>query len=362
MNSAKKWLVISSLVFTAVLIGCKKEDPKSEENNNNTITGTYDQGVFVICEGPFGSGTGTVSFYNRSTQAVSNDIFQTVNSIPLGNIVQSMNIHNGKGYIVVNNSGKVEVVNASDFKSSASITGLDKPRYFLGIDNSKGYVTQWGATGADGSVKVINLSSNTVSSTINTGKGAENMVKVNSSVYVTCKGGYDNDSIVTVINTGTDAVSATINVGPNPSGIQVDANGKVWVLCGGEWNSTFTALLKTGRLVRINPSTNTIEQTFTFASATSSPSNLTINAAKNKLYYTYSGSVYAQDISAPSLSNTGFIGRSFYGLGVDPSNDYIFGSDAGNFTSNGYVIRFNASGAKVDSFKVGIIPGNFYFK
>lgn len=360
MKTTKQWLALS-IALTFTVAGCKKDDPQPPANN--TTPGAYESsGVFITNEGPFGSGTGTVSFYNRSTGAVSNDIFQTANSIPLGNIVQSMSIYNGKGYIVVNNASKMEVVSASDFKSSASITGLNQPRYFLGIDNSKGYVTEWGSTGTNGAVRVINLTNNTISSTISTGSGAENMVKVNSSVYVACKGGYSNDSVVTVINSSTDVVITNINVGPNPSGIQVDANGKIWALCGGQWNTGFTALDKTGKLVRINPSTNTVEQTFTFTSTTSSPSNLAINGAKNKLYYTYQGNIYTHDISASSLNSTGFISRSFYGIGVDPTNDYVYGADAGNFSSNGYVIRFNTAGAKVDSFQVGIIPGGFFFK
>lgn len=359
-KTTKQWLALS-VALTFTVAGCKKEDPQPPANN--ITPGAYESsGVFITNEGPFGSGTGTVSFYNRNTGAVSNDIFQTANGVPLGNIVQSMSIYNGKGYIVVNNAGKMEVVNAGDFKSSASITGLNQPRYFLGIDNSKGYITEWGSTGTSGAVRVINLTNNTISSTISTGAGAESMVKVNNSVYVTCKGGYGNDSVLTVINSGTDAVITNIPVGPNPAGIQVDANGMIWVLCGGQWNTSFTALDKTGKLVRINPSTNTVEQAFTFSSTTSSPSNLTINAAKNKLYYTYNGAVYSHDISATSLSSAAFINRNFYGMGVDPSNDYLFGADAGNFTSNGYVIRFNTAGAKVDSFQVGIIPGGFFFK
>ena len=360
MKTTKQWLALS-IALTITVAGCKKDEPKPG-TTTTTTPGVYETGVFVTCEGPFGSGTGTVSFYNRSTGVVSNDIFQTVNSYPLGNIVQSMSIYNGKGYIVVNNASKVEVVNASDFKSSASIVGLNKPRYFLGIDNTKGYVTDWGATGTDGAVRVINLSTNTISSTISVGKGAENMVKINNYVYVTCKGGYGNDSVVTVINSSTDVVSSTINVGPNPSSIQLDANGKLWVLCGGQWNTAYTALDKTGKLVRINPSTNTVEQTFVFSSTTSSPSDLIINVAKNNLYYTYNGSVYAHDILASSLNNSELIKRNFYGLGVDPTNDYIFGADAGNFSSNGWILRYNNTGAKVDSFQVGIIPGSFFFK
>lgn len=358
MNQTKKWLALSSIAFIVLINGCKKADP----TNASSSSGVYGSGIFVTCEGVFGSGTGTVSFYNRSSGVVNNDIFQTANSLPLGNVVQSMSIYNGKGYVVVNNGAKVEVVNAANFKSSATITGVSQPRYFFGIDNNKAYVSEWGSTGLNGAVRVINLSTNTVSSTINTGKGAEKMVKSGNYVYVTCKGGFDNDSVVTVINSTTDVVSTSINVGPNPDGIQIDANGKIWVLCGGRWNSSFTALAQTGKLVRINPSNNTVEQTFAFSSTSSTPSNLSINSAKNKLYYTYDGSVYTHDISATGLSSAAFINRSFYGMGIDPVNDFLYGADAGNFSSNGYVIRFNTLGSKVDSFQVGVIPSGFFFK
>ena len=357
MKKPNQWL-IAGIALISVMQGCKKDDPKLVAA---TAGGAYDSGVFVACEGPFGSGTGTVSFYNRTTGAVSNDIFQSANTFPLGNVVQSVNIYNGKGYVVVNNAGKIEVVTANDFKSVGSITGLNSPRYFLGITSAKGYVSEWGTTG--GTVRVINLSNNSISSTINVGNGAENMVMVNNNVYVACSGGFVNDSIVTVINSTTDAVVTTINVGPNPGDIKVDANGKIWVLCGGQWNGSFTSLDKTGKLVRINPSNNTVEQTFTFSSTLSMPSNLAINSAKNKLFYTYQGKIYNHDITALNLSSMGLVDRSFYGLGFDPVNDYLYAADAGNFSSNGKVVRYNGStGSKVDSFAVGIIPGDFFFR
>lgn len=357
MKKMNQWLVLG-MALTLVMQSCKKDDPQP---TTITAAGAYESGVFVACQGPFSTGSGTVSFYNRSTGAVSNDIFQSANTFPLGNIVQSVNIYNGKGYAVVNNAGKIEVVTANDFKSVGTITGLNSPRYFLGITSAKAYVSEWGTT--VGAVRVIDLSNNSISSTINVGNGAENMVMVNSNVFITNSGGFGNDSTVTVINSTTDAVVTTINVGPNPGSIKVDANGKIWVLCGGQWNSGFSTLEKTGKLVRINPSNYSIEQTFTFSSTSSMPSSLAINSAKNKLFYSYEGKVYEQDITAANLSTTGFIDRSFYGLGVDPSNDYLYAADAGNFSSNGKVIRYNSStGSKVDSFAVGIIPGDFFFR
>jgi DNA-binding beta-propeller fold protein YncE len=348
MKKSNQWIATGLLSFTLISNGCKKDNP-TPESTAPAAAAAYETGVFISNEGPYGSGTGTVSFYNRSTGAVTNDIFQKANGVPLGNIVQSVNIYNGKGYVMVNNAGKIEVVNAPDFKSMATIAGLTQPRYFLGINSTKGYVTEWGTGGLSGSVKVIDLSLNKVLKTIATGKGAENMINLNGLVYVTCKGGYGKDSVITVINTNSDAILATIMVGVGPGGIVADANGKIWVLCS-------------KKLVRINPTTQTVEAEFVFTSIKETPSNLTINAAKNTLYYCYDGKVYPHDISAATLSSTPLINKSFYGMSVDPTNDYLFCADAGNFSSDGYVFRYKSTGAKVDSFKVGMIPGGFFFK
>ena len=340
--------------------GCSKS--ASGNANAQPNNGNYASGVFTINQGNFGSGSGTISYYNRSTKAVTTDLFQTINGRPLGNVAQSMQNFNGKDYIVVNNDGKVEVVNASTFASTGTITGFAQPRYFIGIPNTtKGYVSQWGANGLTGSVAVVNLSTNAIQTTIPTGKGAEGLALVGNQLYVANSGGDGNDSTVTVINTNNNAVVASILVGPNPQGIQQDVNGKLWVLCQGMYNANYTQIIEPGRLVRINPTNNTVELSLAFSTA-GMPANLVINSSLNTLYYNFNGAVYSQNVSATTLSATAMINASLNGLGIDPTNNYIYGANAGNFSSNGWVIRYTPAGAKVDSFQVGIIPGNFCFE
>ncbi len=354
----KQVFYLSTFALALTFGSCKKNDPVPVVTP--PAAAGYDNGVFIINQGMFTGGTGTVSFYSRSSSSVSNDIFMAKNNYPLGNIAQSMEIYNNTGYIVVNNAGKVETVDGSTFASKGAITGLTSPRYFLGINNTTGYVSQWGSTG--GSIKVIDLNSKTVTATIPTGNGAEEMVKAGNFVYAACCGGFGNDSVVTVINSATNTVLTNINAGPNPQCIKVDANGKIWVLCIGQWDQTFTTLVKPGRLVRIDASTNTIDFSLPFSSTTSQPMSLVTNTAKTILYYTYNGKVYSQACASTSLSASAVINRNFYGLGIDPANDYLYGADAGNYTSSGKVLRYTASGAAVDSFAVGIIPGYFCFK
>jgi hypothetical protein len=363
MKTTTKRLMLLSMTLLS-LNACKKDEPAVVTNPPaNTSTGTsgpYDTGIFITNEGQFPSGAGSVSFYNRTTKVVTNDIFQLVNKYPLGNVVQSYTVYNGKGYIVVNNANKMEIVSSGDFKSIGSITGLLQPRYFMPISAGKAYVSEWGDGGIKGAVRIINLANNSISGTIPTGLGAENMVKVNDLVYIACNGGNSNDSIVTIINSVKDSVVKKLIVGANPSSIQVDANGKIWVLCKGQYSATY-AFVKPGSLVRINPNTNTIEQSFVFA-LTTSPGNLSLNAAKTKLIYTYTGGVFVQDIAAATLNASALIKKGFYSLGVDPLTDAIYGADPKDYTNNGYVFRYTNAGAYMDSINVGVTPGGFFFK
>ncbi len=354
---SKNSLLIALFSTLIILSACKKPA------EDTTPAGNYNSGIFIVNEGPYGSGTGTISHFNKNDNVVTNDIFQKANDFPLGNIVQSITIFDDKAYVVVNQADKIEVVQTSNFKSKGTITGLVQPRYIIQVSATKAYASIWGTSGLDGAIKIIDLTTNTVSSTITTGrKGMERMLKKDDLIYTTCKGGWANDSVVNLINSTTDLVESNIEVGPNPDGMVEDADGNIWVLCIGKFKSDYSALEQSGRLVQINTTTNTVDKTFTFSSTSAQPTGLTIDQNKTKLVYVYDGKVYTQDITATSLQNTVIINKSFYNLGVDPNSNIIYAADAGNFSSAGKVERYNINGTKMNELNVGIVPGNFFFK
>lgn len=357
-----KFTTIKTLLIGAIAISTFTSCTKKKDDTV-TPAGAYSSGVFITNEGNFGEGNGSVSFFNKNSGEITNDIYGSANSgAKLGDVVQSVNVINSNAYVVTNGSNKIQVVNAANFSHITTITDVIQPRYIVPVSDQKAYVSQWGTSGMNGAVKVLNLSTNTFTKTISTGKGAEKMLKHGDYIYVTCSGGYSDDETVSVINTTTDAISTSITVGSNPSGIVEDANGKIWVLCAGKYKSDYSGLEVPGKLVRINPATNTVEASFDFASMSSQPSNLKINNAKTKLYYTYSGKVCTQDITASVLSTTSFLNRSFYGMGIDPTNDMVYGAVAGDFKSPGRLVRFNNTGSPVDSVNAGIGTSGFFFK
>lgn len=349
-------LVLFAGIGLLLTQSCKKDiivDPPAVEH-------AYDHGVFITSEGQYPSGAGTVSFYNRVTGQVQKDIFKDVNGVPLGNIVQSMQIFDTLAYIVVNNGGKVEVASAGTFKSKGTISGLTSPRYFLGISGSKAYVSDWA-----NNVAVVNTATKEVIGTIPTGTGPEQMVRTGNDVYIINGGGWGIDSTVTVINTTTDMATHTIRVGKRPTGIVTDGNGYVWVMCSGRgFNGYPAAGDSEGHLMRINPSTYNIDKEIIFPGTDLHPEHLIVNTNKTKLYFLYSGGIYQMNIEAHIFEYSVLVeSGNFYNLGFDPVDNVIFATDALDFQQNGLTFRFNSeSGAIINSFGVGVGPGNFFFR
>ncbi len=358
----KKITLNASLIIATLLAACTP---------NNTSTPTkYENGIFTINEGPFQNGTGTMSFYNEKDQTTQNDVFQTENNRPIGNIAQSIAFHEGKGYIVVNNAQKIEIVDAKTFKSTGVINGLNQPRYFVGVASNKAYVSQWGADGSSGNIAVVNLSNNTIIKNIATGKGSEQMLAagaVNKLIYVCNSGGFANDTTLTVINPTTDQIVKQIKVGDNPNSIAIDKNGKIWVLCGGKNNFMNPSLSTAGQLIKIDPNTNTVEKIITFSSNQNHPNELTLSPNGLTLYYLdnfYGGKLFAQNTDANTLNTTPLINnKTFFTIGTHNRNgqDLIYAA-GGTFAANGKAYRYKTDGTLVDSFAVGIIPTQFYFR
>ncbi|MEM1135471.1 MAG: DUF5074 domain-containing protein [Bacteroidota bacterium] len=348
-------------LLATFFISCDDDEP----NVNPVVLDKYENGFFIANEGPFKEGTGTVSFFNYETNSTENNVFQSANSgIPLGNILQSIAVHEKEVFMVVNNARKIEVADVASFERTNTITGLAQPRYFQGITTDKAYVSQWG-NGSSGNIAVVDLNTFTVTDSIVTGIGPERMLLNDDELYVTCSGGFTTDSTVAVINTVTDEVITNIKVGAEPSGIVEDKEGNIWVLCTGKFNADFSALDISGSLVKIDPNSNSVVLDLNFDNLSFKPSNLIIDEDRENLFYVFNGGVYRMPINSTALVDMPLfsVSSSFYGLGYDPESDYLIGSDAGDFVSSGNIIRYNPeTGVTIDDFSVGVIPnGGFYF-
>ncbi|OON68112.1 YncE family protein [Hymenobacter sp. CRA2] len=351
---------VFGLALSGLLFSCepkKKEDPQPQQPEPQAIR--HDS-VYVVNEGQFGTPNGSVSLYIKSTKASEKDPFLRVNSRTLGDVVQSMSVVGNKGYVVVNNGNKVEVVNLPDFRSAGVVTGLALPRY-LAADNNKGFVTEWVAYGQTGRVSIVDLRTNAVTTTVPVGKLPEQPLLLNGKLYVP----NSDENTLTVINTTSNQVETTLSIADGPNSLAKDAAGNIWVLCSGltRYNPVppYNVLSSTpGKLVRLNPAaptTGRLELPFASGGAT----NLQVSPDGQQLYYRYEGAVYRMSAAATALPTTALIRRRLNGIGVDPTDGTLYGG-VGNYTTDGRTVRYNTSGAPVDSFSVGIGPSGFSFR
>ncbi len=347
----KKHLVLA-LSLLVMSFSCSNDD----DNNQAEPQGAYEDGILVTNEGNFGQGNGSVSFVSNDFSYAENNLFSTVNGIPLGDTVQSIGFLDDLAYIIVNNSQKIEVVNRYTFKSVATIdSGLMNPR-FITFVSGKGYVTNWGdgSNPSDDFVAVINLETNTVSSTIPVEEGPEKILSNGTTIYVAHQGGYSQNNVVSVINPTSSAVT-TITVGDVPNSMVFDKQGTLYVLSGGipDWKENETA----GKLSVINTTTNTVSSTIDFGEG-QHPTNL---AYGESLYYYMKNEVYKVAIGSTTLPTTSEIKSVNFNY-MTVHNGILYGVDAGDYVSNGTLKSYDlTSNTEKHSKKVGLIPGGIYF-
>ena len=331
----------------ALLAGaCMEYGPQSEEAFSRS-----GRGVFITCEGNFMWDNASLSYYDPETREVENDIFLRANGMKLGDVAQSMTLHDGKGYVVVNNSGVIYVIDPATFRITGLIEEVVSPRYIHFVDEQTAYVTDL----YDPRISVVDTRTNRIRSRIdmNGHRSTEQMVQVGNRLFVNC---WSYDNKILVVDTQTERLVDSLTVGWQPNSLLLDGNGKLWTATDGRDGEA-------PALWRIDPATREIERRFELPADTP-PSKLTLDERNNRIYF-IARDVWRIEADAESLPATPFLpyaGTLYYGLGVDPDTAELYVADAIDYVQHAAVYRFSPDGQAVDTLLVGIIPGSFCFK
>lgn len=335
------------IIFSLILFSCVKDKP--QDNIQPQVQLTSSKKVYIVNEGIFNSGNASVTLYDTGNDAVVENFYQTQNNSNVGDVAQSLSKINGKFYLVVNNSGKIIVLD-EQFKKTTQITNLSSPRYILPVTNQKAYVSDYSGN----AISIVDLNTNTKISTIPCPGFTEEMVLIYNKAFVTnVKRNY-----VYTINTINDTKTDSINVGPGAGSIVIDKNDKIWVLGSGDGQNNVAA-----KLSKIDPVTSQVEVAYTFG-ANDSPFHLCLNKTKDTLYF-IKGGIYRMAITDAGLPPNAFIAKgtkNFYGIGINPNNHTIYTSDALDYISNSNIYVYDAAGNEKKHFKAGLIANGFYFE
>ena len=337
--------------LTLLITSCDKEESSGE----------YADGVFITNEGGYGNNNGSVSFYSYSADSVYNNIFYTVNNRTLGDVVQSVTVHNNKAYVVVNNSNKVEIADKNTFQEVGTISEVSLPRYLIAQGNT-GYLSCWG----DNSVKVIDLETNTVTQSVTVASGPEKMCIADNKLYVVNTGGYSVDSVVSVIDLASLEVVENITVKYAPQDIVVDKDNKIWVLCFGKVvYDPYPTIIEEypSKIYEIDPETDAVVLEGELFQD-QHPTQLEVSN-NGTLYlgggYTFAG-IYRLEIEGGSGTLTSIITDYVYGLNIDPGTNILYTLQAPTYTDPGILKRFELDGTLLGTYECGIGPNSASFK
>ncbi|MFP4556193.1 MAG: YncE family protein [Bacteroidales bacterium] len=321
------------------------------------------RGVFIVNEGNYLYGNASLSYYDFESKEVINNIYAQSNGVPLGDVAYSMAIYKGKGYIVVNNSGCIHIVDANTLQHIGTIENLPSPRHIHFLSDDVALVSDLYARG----ITIVNPIKMEVVGKIETGSQSlpfnqhptEDLIRVEDKIFTNC---WSYDNKVLVISSESLAVIDSIEVGIQPLSMAKDKNNNIWVMNdGGYPGNPFGQ--ENPSLMRINSATNEVELRLNFDSANSLVGQIDINPAGDSLYF-INKNIYRMHVDDSELPTEPFIlseNKNFRAIAINPVNNDMFISDTKDYMSEGTTYRFNLSGHIIDTIDVGIIPGSFCF-
>jgi hypothetical protein len=351
----RNFLKISLLALSSVALfftSCEKSEDTPDINANNL------KGMFVVCEGDYGKANGDITFYNGDSKKTVKALYNSVNEVVPGDVVQSFAIVDTLGFIVVNNSQKVTVVNMKNFKVIKSIGGFSYPRNIVRVNSNTVYVSNGNGT-ANNYIYSISVSSLKKSDSLEVSTGPEKLIVANSKVYAAIAGGWNNDGKnVIEIDPSTFKITNTFEVASVPVDITADKDNNIWAFCKGvaDYSNYPAVTYANSGISKINVSSKSVT---TFPLSTMSASginNISVSKDGSTIYYLNDG-LYAMSITATALPTTKLVNKTFYGMEVDPKTGNIICLDDANSMAIGY----NANGEKQFSFETAPFPGSVVF-
>ena len=341
--------VLIYIVLIAVTYSCTKDGSPVYE----ALDSTQNNGeVYVLNEGAFGQSNATIDQYDPVAKVVERGVYKTKNGNSPGDVVLSMTASERNFFVVVNNSGTVQVCDL-DMNRMETISGFRSPRYLQIINSDMAYVSNFLLSSGINEIDVVDINEQSIVSKIEVQGWCEQMTMLDNFVYV-LNPGMDK---VLKIDVTTHTIVEETTIGKQPLSMQWDKHNNLWVLCTGGFGDELAQLSK------LDPNSMQVLKTLAFNSLDDFPTWLSVNANGDSLYYLNDG-VFALSIEENKLPDEPFIANNMtymYAMSIDASTNTIYISDGKDFQQAGEIYHFTINGELINLFDGGIGPGNFYF-
>ena len=342
---------LRALALLFVLFSC-------EDSGNEKPLGAYETGVLILNEGAFGANDGEVFHVDPETGELKRNVFETENGRPFAGLLEDVVLVDERLYLVAN-TGKVEIVNSFDFKSSGAVVGdLDQPRS-LDIAEGKLFISDYGPYEADFSTPnsyiaiVAGLDGGSIKKKIQVSNKPEDLFAKGNFVWVAGS----EESKVEVIDARTESVVKTLEVKGQPTQF-FEKDGDLWLYSYDSEKVYFQSF-------RLDNFTLKNLKEFGLPSATS---RMAIGSDNRIYILTSSGwPDYRDAVAIVNFNDNSFVadwnkGSGFYGIGFDSERNELYVANSKGFQGNGEVVIYSEEGFELRKIEAGRGPSGFMFR
>lgn len=352
----KKSLFLLALLMSGVFMACTSDDETNNESGKTVVT----EGIYVMCEGNWGSNTAAIDYLDIATLEYTQNIFAKNNPqvvMGLGDTSTDMQINGNQLWVVVNNSNKVEVLSAETCKRIAKLD-IANCRYVTFYGNYA-YVSSYVGPVAEDNVQLgtiykIDTRDFRKTDSVVVGYQPEEMAIVDNKLYVACSGGYRYpvyDRVVSAVDLATFKKTNDIDVAVNLHRLRKDSYNQLWVSSRGNYQDVVPSLswmskdasgnmkvegrldIAVSDLCIVGDSLYYVGTVWDNATMSNTISYGIINTKTHKQVATTIFS--SQDIKNIEMP---------YGIMVNPEGRDFYITDAKNYTSSGKLYHFSAEG------------------
>ena len=369
-NSLNPYIIlIAALVLVAT--SCRK-DARPDEEQVETIfvpnPASVVKGFYLLNEGNLNMNKASLDYVDYTTGLYRKNIYSQANpevGRGLGDVGNDIAVYGSKLYLVVNNSNKVEVLNA---KTGKRIKQLDLVNCrYITFHNNKAYVSAYISAVGDpnavnGIVAEIDTTTLLIERRVTVGRQPEEMAVVGNKLYVANSGGYspaNYERTLSVIDLSSFTETKRIDVAINLNQVKADRYGDLYVSSRGDYLSIQPKLLV------IDTQTDQIKKIFDLAVRT-------IYIDDDRLYAISSNGQKATyntiNVKDETLLSQTYITDGTdnqitqpYGLAVNPITKEVLVTDAKDYVTPGTLYCFGTDGKKKWSITTGDIPAHFAF-
>jgi len=332
----KKLAVIFTVIFAVIaLTGCF-EPPYTPPTGADANVAVY----------VLNSAATSISVIDLEEDSVYNNV-ATVGTWP-----NQLVYRDGKLYCVNSGSNNIMIWDVSTWIAETPIAlgEGNNPMNMVFYDDDVAYV----ACSMSNAVLKIDMATKTVAATMPAGTGCTGIAIANDKVYA-ANTGYNGwgepylPGTVTVFNAESGDSITTINVSTNPQAIDIDATGKLHVVCTGDYGTS-----SWGAISVIDPSTDAVTDTYDLGY--SSPGSIQIDDLNNVGFCGAWGmGAVAYNTTNGTVTNATFAGHGGSGI------LYFDGVWLSDWDAD-KVYKYNNAGTVIDSFAVGDSPAALAFR